>query len=89
MKLTLKHALAAFILVLSFTTPVVAGHFEDGLAAVKRGDYSPTLHNPSGPLSLGHPTGRNASPIIRTIVLERTRGAHGWAPGGRKINANF
>ncbi|MGD0024393.1 MAG: tetratricopeptide repeat protein [Xanthobacteraceae bacterium] len=43
MKLTLKHALAAIILVLSFTAPVAAGPFEDATAAYSRGDYATAL----------------------------------------------
>ena len=40
MKLTLKHTLAAIILVLRFATPVVAGPLEDADAAIKRRDYA-------------------------------------------------
>ena len=43
MKRTLKHALAAIILVLSFATPVAAGPFEDADAAYGRGDYATAL----------------------------------------------
>ncbi len=43
MKLTLKHALAAIILVLSFAAPVAAGPFEDADAAYGRGDYATAL----------------------------------------------
>jgi FOG: TPR repeat, SEL1 subfamily len=43
MKLTLKHALAAIILVLSFAAPVAAGPFEDAAAAYGRGDYATAL----------------------------------------------
>ena len=43
MKLTLKKAVAAIILVLSFATPVVAGQFEDAVAAYGRGDYATAL----------------------------------------------
>jgi TPR repeat protein len=40
MKLTLNHALAAIILVLSFAETVAAGPLEDADAAVKRRDYA-------------------------------------------------
>jgi uncharacterized protein len=40
MKLTLKRALAAAILVLSFAVPVVAGPLEDSRAAYVRGDFA-------------------------------------------------
>jgi TPR repeat protein len=40
MKLTLKRALAAAILVLSFAVPVVAGPLEDSRAAYERGDFA-------------------------------------------------
>jgi TPR repeat protein len=43
MKLTLKHAIAAIILVLGFATPVVAGPLEDADAAIKRRDYATAL----------------------------------------------
>ena len=43
MKVTLKHVLAALILVLSFTAPVVAGPLEDAAAAHGRGDYATAL----------------------------------------------
>src|SRR6266568_6778093 len=43
MKLTLKHALAAIILALSFATPVAAGPIEDADAAYARGDYATAL----------------------------------------------
>jgi TPR repeat protein len=43
MKRTLKHALAAIILVLSFAAPVAAGPFEDAAAALGRGDYATAL----------------------------------------------
>jgi TPR repeat protein len=43
MKLTLKHALAAIILVLSSAVPAAAGPFEDATAAYSRGDYATAL----------------------------------------------
>ena len=43
MKLTLKHALAAIILMLSFVTPVASGPLEDADAAVKKRDYATAL----------------------------------------------
>ena len=39
MKRTLKHVIAAIILVLSFAEPVAAGPLEDADAALKRRDY--------------------------------------------------
>ena len=43
MNLTLKHAIAAIILVLGFATPVVARPLEDGDLAIKRHDYATAL----------------------------------------------
>jgi uncharacterized protein len=43
MRLTLKHALAATILVLNFATPVVAGPLEDAASAFGSGDYATSL----------------------------------------------
>ena len=43
MKLTLKHAVAAIILVLSFAAPLAAGPFEDAIVAHGRGDYATAL----------------------------------------------
>ena len=43
MNLTLKHAVAAIILGLSFATPVAAGALEDANAAIKRRDYATAL----------------------------------------------
>jgi hypothetical protein len=43
MKVTLKHVLAAIILMLSLAAPVVAGPLEDAAAAYGRGDYATTL----------------------------------------------
>jgi uncharacterized protein len=43
MKLTLKHVVAAIILVLSFASSVAAGPLEDAAAAVKRHDYATAL----------------------------------------------
>ena len=43
MMLTLKHALAAILLMLSFAAPVAAGPLEDADAAVKRRDYATAL----------------------------------------------
>jgi TPR repeat protein len=43
MNLTLKHAVAALILVLGFATPVVAGPLEDAGVAIKRHDYATAL----------------------------------------------
>jgi TPR repeat protein len=43
MKLTLKHAVAAIILVSSFASSVAAGPLEDAAAAVKRRDYATAL----------------------------------------------
>jgi TPR repeat protein len=43
MKLTLKHAIAAVILVSSFASSVAAGPLEDAAAAVKRRDYATAL----------------------------------------------
>ena len=43
MKLTFKHALAAFLLVLSLTAPMAAGPFEDAMVAYERGDYATAL----------------------------------------------
>jgi|RhiMetdeSRZDD1v2_1073273.scaffolds.fasta_scaffold2101846_2 hypothetical protein len=40
MKLTLKHAIAAIILMLRFPTPGGAGPLEDADAAIKRRDYA-------------------------------------------------
>jgi Sel1 repeat len=62
MKFTLKHAVAAIILVLGFATPVVAGPLEDANAAIKRRDYATALRlirplaeqgNPNAQYSLG------------------------------------
>jgi TPR repeat protein len=43
MKLTLKHALSAVILVLSFGAPVAAGPLEDAVAAEVEGEYATAL----------------------------------------------
>ena len=43
MKITLKHAVAAIILVFSFAAPVAAGPLDDAAAAVKRRDYATAL----------------------------------------------
>ena len=43
MKITLRHALATAILVLSFASSVAAGPLEDADAAVKRRDYATAL----------------------------------------------
>jgi uncharacterized protein len=43
MKRTLKHAVAAVLLVLSFVEPVAAGPLEDADAALKRRDYATAL----------------------------------------------
>lgn len=43
MRLTFTHAIAAIILLLGFTTPVVAGPLEDADAAIKRRDYATAL----------------------------------------------
>jgi len=43
MKLTLKHAIAAIFLMLSFAAPVTAGPFEDASAAYDKGDYATAL----------------------------------------------
>ena len=43
MKRTLKHAIAAVLLVLSFVEPVTAGPLEDADAALKRRDYESAL----------------------------------------------
>ena len=43
MKRTLKHAIAAVLLVLSFVEPVTAGPMEDADAALKRRDYASAL----------------------------------------------
>jgi TPR repeat protein len=40
MKLTLKHVIAAIILVLGFAVPAAAGPLEDADAALKRRDYA-------------------------------------------------
>jgi TPR repeat protein len=40
MRLTLKHVIAAIILMLRFATPVAAGPLEDADAAIKRRDYA-------------------------------------------------
>ena len=42
-KLTVKHALALIILVLSFVEPLAAGPIEDAYAARVRGDYATAL----------------------------------------------
>ena len=43
MKRTLKHAIAAVLLVLSFVEPITAGPLEDADAALKRRDYASAL----------------------------------------------
>jgi TPR repeat protein len=40
MKLAINYFIAAVILLFSFVAPVIAGPFEDGLAAFGRGDYA-------------------------------------------------
>jgi TPR repeat protein len=40
MKLTLSHAIAVSILVLSFAAPLAAGPYEDAIAAYNSGDYA-------------------------------------------------
>ena len=40
MKLTLKHAIAAILLMLSFAAPVAAGPLEDADTAIKKRDYA-------------------------------------------------
>src|SRR5258705_3961594 len=41
--MTLKHALAAIILMINFAAPVAAGPFEDAVDAHRRGDYLTAL----------------------------------------------
>jgi TPR repeat protein len=43
MMLTLKHVIAAIILVLSFAAPVAAGPLEDAVAAAAGGDHATAL----------------------------------------------
>src|SRR6516164_1217929 len=43
MKFTVKHAIAAILLIASFAAPVLAGPFEDGIAAYGNGDYTTAL----------------------------------------------
>ena len=50
MRLTLKHAIAAIILMLRFATPGAAGPLEDADAAIKRRDYA-TAVRPIRPLA--------------------------------------
>ncbi len=44
MKLTLKHAIAAIVLVLSFAAPVAADPFGNASAAYERGDYTAAMY---------------------------------------------
>src|SRR5258706_8814043 len=41
--MTLKHALAALVLMVNFAAPVAAGQFEDAVDAHRRGDYLTAL----------------------------------------------
>jgi uncharacterized protein len=43
MKLTLKHVLAAILLMLSLAAPVAAGPLEDGYTAYTRGDFATAM----------------------------------------------
>src|SRR5262249_61796453 len=43
MKFTIKHVIAAILLIGSFAAPVLAGPFEDGIAAYGKGDYAAAL----------------------------------------------
>jgi TPR repeat protein len=43
MKFTIKHAIAAILLLASFAVPVLAGPFEDGIDAYGKGDYATAL----------------------------------------------
>ena len=43
MKLTLKHTIAAIILMLNLAAPVVAGQLEDGVGAAQHQDYATAL----------------------------------------------
>ena len=43
MKFTIKHAIAAILLIGSFAAPVLAGPFEDGIAAYGKGNYATAL----------------------------------------------
>ena len=49
MKFTLKHAIAAILLLLSIAAPVAAGPLEDGNAAYKRGDYATAMRSDGTP----------------------------------------
>jgi hypothetical protein len=43
MNFTLRHAIAAILVLLSIAAPVAAGPLEDGNAAYKRGDYKTAI----------------------------------------------
>jgi TPR repeat protein len=70
MKLTLKHALAAIVLVLNFAIPVVAGPFEDAVAALGKGDYATALRLIRPLAEQGYPGAQNSL----GIMYEKGRG---------------
>jgi TPR repeat protein len=70
MKLTLKHVLAAIILVLAFAAPVAAGPLEDADAAYSRGDYMTSLQ-------IRRPLAYQGDPVAQNylgIMYERGHG---------------
>jgi hypothetical protein len=78
MNLTLKHVVAAIVLVLGFAAPAAAGPLEDADAAISRRDYATAVR-------LVRPLAEQAMPTLSTIsgsftttalVSLRIRSAH-------------
>jgi uncharacterized protein len=59
MKLTLKHAIAVIILMLSFASQLAAGPLEDAVAAHDRGDYATALRLFRPLAEQGHASAQN------------------------------
>ena len=78
MRLALKHAVAAIILVFGFATPVVAGPLEDANAAIKRRDYATALRLIRPLAERGDANAQYNLGFFTTMVWvsRRTRSAH-------------
>ena len=76
MKLTLKHTIAAILLMWSFAAPVAAGPLEDGYTAYTRGDFA-TAMRLMRPLA---DQGNITAQIVVGFVPNTNSDNFGWLP---------
>ena len=78
MNLTLKHAAATIILMLSLAAPLVAGPLEDGYSAYTRGDFVTAMRIMRPLAEQGHATAQTVVGLMHYFNYGDYVSAHMW-----------